>query len=281
MKNIARITTLCILILTACVVVCAQRVAILTPERSERNLSLASDIAANIATSNKVLDSGLADAAFRSVSLADPFNMSIDEARTIANVIGCDYFILVKSNGLRRSSVSKPDYFESFAFIYLVNGKNGSLLSWTRLSFEAKDQHSADAQLSASIAQAAGNLNPAIKPREPDTTHFHEAIEEVPAEGSPAARDLKPPIPYKRFKPEYTSIAFLYDVRATIDIEADIAADGSVTSTRVVRWAGFDLEASVERTVRHMNWRPAMRNGKALPMRILLRYNFTKVEKDQ
>ena len=186
MKNIARITTLCILIAAACAVVSAQRVAILTPERSDRDLSLASDLAATIAASIKVIDAGLADVAFRSVSLADPFNMSIEEARAVANVIGCDYFIIVRSNGHRRSSLSKPDYFESFAFIYLVNGRNGSLLSWTRLSFEAKDQHSADAQLSASMAQAADNLKPDIKPRETDTTHFHEPIEEVPAEGSSA-----------------------------------------------------------------------------------------------
>jgi hypothetical protein len=32
--------------------------------------------------------------------------------------------------------------------------------------------------------------------------------------------------------------------------------------------------------VRAMNWRPAMRGGKPLPMRVLLRYNFTKVEKE-
>ena len=40
------------------------------------------------------------------------------------------------------------------------------------------------------------------------------------------------------------------------------------------------LEESVEKAVRAMNWRPAMRNGSALPMRVLLRYNFTKVEKE-
>jgi hypothetical protein len=52
-------------------------------------------------------------------------------------------------------------------------------------------------------------------------------------------------------------------------------------SSKIVRWAGFGLEEAVERAVRSMNWRPAMRNGKALPMRVLLRYNFRKVEKDE
>jgi hypothetical protein len=30
-----------------------------------------------------------------------------------------------------------------------------------------------------------------------------------------------------------------------------------------------------------MNWRPAERNGKTLPMRFLLRYNFKKAEQDK
>jgi len=29
-----------------------------------------------------------------------------------------------------------------------------------------------------------------------------------------------------------------------------------------------------------MNWRPGERGGKPLPMRVLLRYNFTKIEKE-
>jgi hypothetical protein len=259
----------------------AQRIAILAPDRAGRSQSIALDLAADLGASFKILDSDLSASAFRSVKLSDPFNMSTGEARSVADVIGCDYFILIRSDGLRRSSLSKLDYFEAFAFLYLVNGRTGSLVSWTLLSYEGQDQPTADAQLAASLSEAAAKLRPAIKTREPDTTNFPEPIEEVPAEGSPAAVGLKPPIPYKRVKPQYPSIAFLYDVRATVDVEADIGAGGEVLAIRVVRWAGFDLEQSVEKTVREMNWRPAMRNGKALPMRILLRYNFTKVDKDR
>ncbi|MEO8042966.1 MAG: energy transducer TonB, partial [Acidobacteriota bacterium] len=84
----------------------------------------------------------------------------------------------------------------------------------------------------------------------------------------------------RRIKPDYTTTAFLYDVRATIDVEADVDSDGRILSTRIVRWAGFGLEDSVEKAIRSMNWRPAMRGGKPLPMRVLLRYNFTKVDKE-
>jgi hypothetical protein len=61
----------------------------------------------------------------------------------------------------------------------------------------------------------------------------------------------------------------------------DIDAEGRIAASRIVRWAGFGLDESVEKAVRSMNWRPAMRNGKSLPMRVLLRYNFRKVEKDE
>jgi TonB family protein len=91
---------------------------------------------------------------------------------------------------------------------------------------------------------------------------------------------LKPPIPYKRIKPEYSRTAYLYNVRATVEIEADIDETGKVTRTSVARWAGYGLDAAVTDAVRAMNWRPAMRGGKPLPMRVLLRYNVTKVEKE-
>ena len=72
----------------------------------------------------------------------------------------------------------------------------------------------------------------------------------------------------------------MYGVSGTVDIEADIDETGKISRTSIVRWAGYGLDESVERAVRTMNWRPAMRSGKPLPMRVLLRYNFTKIEKD-
>ena len=85
-------------------------------------------------------------------------------------------------------------------------------------------------------------------------------------------------MPYRRISPKYTPEAFLFDVRATVDIEVEIDAHGKVQHTEIIRWAGYGLDESVDRTVREMNWRPADRNGRTLPMRVLLRYNFKKSE---
>src|SRR5690606_29886969 len=100
---------------------------------------------------------------------------------------------------------------------------------------------------------------------------------EPPAEDSPAAKNFRAPVPYKRIRAEYTRQASMYNIEATVDLMVDIDADGNILRTDVVRWAGLGLEESVIETVKRMNWRPAERNGKTLPMRVLLRYNFKNI----
>ena len=89
-----------------------------------------------------------------------------------------------------------------------------------------------------------------------------KAIEEVPNENTPEAKNFRPPLPYRRISPEYTKIANYYDVEATVDILIDVDADGKILKTEIVRWAGYGLDESVTETVRKMNWRPAERNRK-------------------
>ncbi len=57
--------------------------------------------------------------------------------------------------------------------------------------------------------------------------------------------------------------------------------NGKILKVETARWAGFGLDEAVAENVRQMNWRPATRNGKALPIRVLLRYNFKKIEIDK
>ena len=256
-----------------------QRVAILTPHKNAGDIEYAQQLEESIAAPIRILDNAQTDTAFRSVEIGDVFNMNVAEAKSAAAVMGCDFFLLIRTGAQRRSSFSKPDYYEAFAAHYLVSGRTGALLSWFLKSLEADDPDKAERMLDASVSDTAKDIAEKIKAANLEELHPPASIqiETVPDDGSPAAVNLKPPIPYRRIKPEYTPTAFLYDVRATIDIEADIDVDGKIIATRIVRWAGFGLEGSVEKAVRQMNWRPAMRNGKALPMRVLLRYNFTKV----
>lgn len=260
-----------------------QRVAILTPQKNAADTEYAERLTDSVPPPLRTLDSSQSVAAFRSVQIRDVFNMDAAEAKAAAEVMGCDYFVLMRTGEQRRSSFSRPEYYEAFAVLYLVSGRTGELVAWFLKSFDADDQNSARLALATSISETANEISDQIQTaaRAERRSTVASKIEEVPDADSPAAKDLKPPIPYRRIKPDYTTTAFLYDARATIDIEADIDSDGRILGTRIVRWAGFGLEQSVEKAVRGMNWRPAMRGGKPLPMRVLLRYNFTKVDKEQ
>jgi hypothetical protein len=259
----------------------AQRVALLVPEKSDGDMTYADLLVSRLSRSTRVLDLAQSLSAFRSLDVKAPYNMTAAESLSAASVMGCEYFLVLKTGGLRRESFAKPEYYESFSVIYLVSGRTGLLAGWWLKSFEAENQSKADQQLVASIDNVAMEILDRMK-----TTTVTESrvvprinIEEVPDEKSPAAAGLKPPIPYRRLKPGYTTTAALYDTKATVDLEADIDIDGKIIATRIIRWAGFGLDESVDSAVRSMNWRPAIREGKPLPMRILLRYNFTKLEK--
>jgi len=270
-------------LLFAVITSCGQRLAIVAPERTLLDETYIDAISGHLGGGIKVLDRSLVATAFQSAAIKTPFNMSTHEGRVTSSVIGTEYLLILRSGEQRRASLSRAEYYEAFLFLYLVDGRTGQLVSWRRHVFEYGDQASATLALIGSVATAASELSTAImnhrraeSSRAP-TTH---SFEEVPPAGSTAAAGLKPPIPYRRIRPEYTETAFLYGVRATVDADVDIEADGRVFAVRFVRWAGFGLEGSVEKAVRQMNWRPATRNGTPLPMRILLRYNFTKVDKE-
>jgi len=256
-----------------------QRIAIIEPE-TVRVDGLASAIRSDLGSAFKILDESMAHSAFRSVTLTDPFNLPTSDARRVGEVLGVNNFILLRSAVQRRASLDRPEYFEAYAIVYVVNSLSGSLIGWFRESVEGSTEKDAREKLiasSKSIAErvaASLNVNQFAIARDPK-------FEEVPEEGSPLAKGLRTPVPYRRLRPEYTDLASSYGVRATIDIEVDIDAEGTIARTSIERWAGFGLEESVKKAVRSMNWRPAERNGKPLPMRILLRYNFVKIEKDE
>jgi TonB family protein len=106
-------------------------------------------------------------------------------------------------------------------------------------------------------------------------------LEELPAENSTEAKNFRPPLPYKRIKPEFTQLANLYSVEATVEIEVEIDENGKILKTEIARWAGFGLDESVTETINKMQWRAASRNGKNLPLRVLLRYNFKKIDSNE
>ena len=101
-------------------------------------------------------------------------------------------------------------------------------------------------------------------------------IEVMSDDDSETNKDVRAPRPYRRLKPPYPQTAAIAEVEATVDVLLDIDARGEIGRVEIARWAGYGLDQSVIDTVRQMHFFPAMRDGVAIPMRVLLRYNFRK-----
>ena len=203
--------------------------------------------------------------------------MSTGEGRRVGSVIGSERFLIVGSALQRRAGSGGRTYFEAYASTYLIDARSGMLIKFDLTSAESDTEADAAARLVSKTNELAAEIVNAKFEPQTGAANFPEP----PPEHSPDAAGLKLPIPYRRIRPKYTTLAALYGVRATVDVEVDIDAEGRIAATRITRWAGFGLEEAVDAAVRSMNWRPAMRGGKSLPMRVLLRYNFRKVETDE
>jgi TonB family protein len=255
----------------------AQRLALLQPTAEAAVPGFADALKAELSKNLRLVDGDLAAVAFRSVEIPTPFNMSTEDSRRVGSVIGSERFVVVRSTSQRRAGSGGRSYFEAFAAIYDVDARTGLLNRFELASAESDTEPEAAARLLSKVPDLAATIANAKPAPQATAANFPEP----PPENSLEAAGLKLPNPYKRIRPEYTATAALYGIKATVDIEVDIDADGRIAATRIVRWAGFGLDDAVERAVRSMNWRPAMRNGKSLPMRVLLRYNFRKVEADE
>jgi TonB family protein len=260
----------------------SQRLAILAPDGAKRSDEIAARIEDALGGSVRIQDSAAALVAFTANVPQDPFNLTTERSKNIGVSIGCEYYILVRAGTLRRSASARPEYYEASAAIFVVSSRTGRLVIWKLLRSEAPRPGRAEAMLDISISPFAASLVTELKDitRSELAESLPAVMEEPPDTGSPAAKNFRAPIPYRRVKPKYTSEAYLYDIAATVEIVIDLDAAGNILRTEITRWAGYGLDESVEQTVRAMNWRPAERNGKPLPMRFLVRYNFKKIDKE-
>jgi hypothetical protein len=273
---------LCVFALIFFLPVTAQKVALLSPDGTEKSKDFANRFRERLEDKVNLLDGDLSVAAYLSVSPSTPFNLTATDSKLIGSAIGCEFFVLVRSATQRRSAFRRDEYYETYAHIYVVSSRTGRLVFWKNEKREAAKPESAAKLLDDSVDSLVKEVASTIKTTQNDERNapLEPSIEEVPDTDSPLAKDFKAPVPYRRTKPEYTTEAALYGVTATVEILVDADANGAIIRTEIVRWAGFGLDETVEKAVRAMNWRPAMRRNKPLPMRFLLRYNFKKQDKE-
>jgi TonB family protein len=238
----------------------------------------------NDSTEFAVIDSDQAQAAAHGVGYNGSLNMTLEEARNLASAIGCDFFVIGIAETLRRSPSNAPVYFESYASLFLVSGRSGKLVFWERQEFRRATAIEAEQALLSllSASKTRERLHGTIRRIIEEERNFRATaidrnapvIELMP--DAEASTGVRAPRPFRRPKPAYPDVAAHDRVEATVDVLVDIDANGKVGQIEIARWAGYGLDESVMNTVKQMDFFPAMREGVAIPMRVLLRYNFRK-----
>lgn len=263
------------------------RLAVLDLGNDGFGVQVAGDLHASLSAENQLLslDRGQARAAARGIGYSGSLNMTLSEARDLGAAIGCDFFVIGVAETLRRSASDRPIYYESYASILLVSARSGRLIGWQRPSFEASTPSAAERPLRSALVETNTRqwfvqrvLQTSASERDERARAVESGIpiiEDVSADES-QSRGLQTPRPYRRLRPAYPDSAARAEAEATIDALADIDEKGEVGQIRIVRWGGFGLDEATEQTIRQLHFYPAMRDGKPVPMRVLLRYNFRK-----
>ncbi|MDQ4122354.1 MAG: TonB family protein [Acidobacteriota bacterium] len=227
----------------------------------------------------RLIDDDLSLSAMRALNYKTPFNLSLEEAKNLGAAIDCDFFFLVKSDSVRRSSFRKDVYFESFANIFLVSARTGKLVASENIFEEADKPEDAEKQLLGKADKIAADFAAIIQTaaaREREERAFpkkNSIFLEISAENE----NIRTPLPYKSLKPAYTDAAAHFEVEAAVEVAVELNASGAVENAEIVRWAGFGLDEETIKTVKKMQFRPALRgDGTAIPVRFVLRYNFRR-----
>lgn len=234
-----------------------------------------------------VADADLSRSAAMGFGYEGSLNLTLDEARNLGAALATEFYLLGDAQLLRRSSFEKPVYYEAYCSVFVVSARSGRLLLWERPSFENQDAVQAKDRLLKEITSGELShrllitIRRAIEDAQiermivaPPAT---PVIEDAPDDEKVAeAQGLRLPRPYRRLRPEYPMSAARAEAEATVDVLVAIGADGEVSDVQVARWAGFGLDEATVATVRQMHFFPAMKNGTAIPLRVLLRYNFRK-----
>ena len=261
-------------------------IAVLDLGATETGQRAADELASALARASNfnLVNRAQARAATRGIGYAGSLNLTLQEARDLGAAIGCDFYFTGEAQTLRRTSTSRADYFESYASVFLVSADTGRLVLWEHFNAESVTPVEAEKNLLAELrARAARYAETISKAREAERRERQlarereaSAFEDAPEEGSPAAAGFRAPQPYRSLRPPYPDTARRAAAEATVDALVGVDADGEVKDIEIVRWAGYGLNEAVVSTVRQLHFRPAMRDGQAVPIRVLLRYNFRR-----
>ena len=238
----------------------------------------------------QAIDADQAQTAAIGIGFTGSLNLTLQQARDLGAAIGCAFYFLGEAETVKRSPSTGASYFESFASVFLVSARTGRLVLWERPTVQRDSpEESVRALLSILSSKETHDRYTAAIRRALEAERAERAsaseinapiIEVLSDDNSEADKDVRAPRAFRRLKPTYPETAARAEVEATVDVLVDIDARGEVGHVEITRWAGYGLDQSVVDTVKQMHFFPAMRNGIAIPMRVLLRYNFRKPPND-
>ncbi|HEV3470102.1 MAG TPA: TonB family protein [Pyrinomonadaceae bacterium] len=234
-----------------------------------------------------LIDRGLSRAAARGVGYRGSLNLSRREARDLGAAVGCDFLVTGDAQTLRRSPSERAAYFESYASVFVVSARTGRLVLWERPAAEGATPEQAEAALAALLdaraaarylsAAAEAHAREEREPPEPAApTGGAAPLDFSSEEGAGPGEGVREPAPFRRLRPAYTEAAARAEAEATVDALVELDETGAVVRVDIERWAGFGLDEAVAAAVRGMHFRPAERDGRPVPSRVLLRYNFRR-----
>lgn len=267
------------------------RVAVLDFGETEAGRRAADLLASSLSADERlsIIDRGQSSAAALGAGYTGSLNMTLEEARNLGAVIDCGFFLTGDAQTLRRSPSVGPSFYEAYVAIFIVSARTGRLLLWERPSFEAATPEEAEKRLLAELqgGEMRYRYGTVIRRAQEDEMRMRSlaqptgtpVIEDAPDEAVAEAHGLRLPQPYRRLRPSYPETAARIEAEATVDLQVEIDEKGEVGRIDVVRWAGFGLNEAAVDTVSKLHFRPAMRNGVPIPLRVLLRYNFRKPPK--
>ncbi len=236
-----------------------------------------------------LIDPSIVRSALAGIGYDGSINMSKDEARKLGAAIGCDFFIVGKAETLIRSDHENEAHEEAYTGVMIVDGRTGALMDFDFISNNASTRESALQALTKTLdARAAGYVDRMIQvrarartPRSSDSTSAAstaaDLVEDVPGEGSSRSAGFKPPEFINRVKPGYAAQAEMADITATVEAMVVFRANGEIGAIEITRWAGFGLDESAERAIRQLRFKPATRDGNAINVRAMIRYNFRRI----
>ncbi len=207
------------------------------------------------------------------------FNPTCTAAHALGARVGSEGYILVR---LRRGERSLPDrqtVVGGTLHLFAVETRTGRLVASEHLDFVETRQGFLPA-VAAGIEAAAQRF----------ASDWRRARGHVPGMGCASVGDdadevldlrdgvlprgVTAPTPLVRPRPEPTELARAAGVTATVMVEVCVGTDGQVQEVVVVRWAGYGLETAVEKALRAVRFRPALRQGKPVAAWFVAAFNF-------